>query len=147
MQTFIKQTAKEGKLVLITSHDMRFIERTCDRVLVIKQGQIIAQDTIQGLNAFFRKKVYKLRLQQPADTQMIVELGKVGHCRVQEEEDGLSLYYVLEKEQELYTIFDTLRRNNAGLLGLDVLQDDFEDIFLSILKNSSTKNGNAGAQA
>lgn len=133
MQAFVREISHTGKLVIITSHDMRFIEKTCDRVLVVKKGRIIAQDSIQGLNAFFRKKVYRLVLNPPLSAGLLAALESVGQCRREELDGQQLLYYVLENERELYAIFDLLKQHDAALVSLDIQQDDFEDIFLSIV--------------
>lgn len=40
---------REGKALLYTTHYMEEAERLCDRVIIIDQGRIIADDTPQGL--------------------------------------------------------------------------------------------------
>lgn len=137
MQSFIRDIAKEDRLVLITSHDMRFIEKACSRVLVVKDGSIIAGDSVDNLTRFFRKKVYKISLENHPPQSMLDELAVIGQFRSEQQAEQLDLFYVLEHGRDLYAIFDVLRRHNAGLLSMDILQDDFEDIFMNILKNGS----------
>ena len=49
-RTFIKEEQKaHGIALLLTSHSMEEVAQICDRVLVIKNGQIIANDTPRNL--------------------------------------------------------------------------------------------------
>ena len=49
-RTFIKEQQREhGIALLLTSHTMEEVTQICDRVLVIKQGNIIANDTPRNL--------------------------------------------------------------------------------------------------
>lgn len=41
--------AKRGKAVLYSSHVIEWVEKTCDRVIVIHRGRIVANDSVAGL--------------------------------------------------------------------------------------------------
>ena len=43
VRTMIKQLAKAGTAVLFTSHDMEEVARIADRMVVLHEGQIVAQ--------------------------------------------------------------------------------------------------------
>jgi ABC-2 type transport system ATP-binding protein len=41
--------AREGKTILYSSHVLDVVERVCNRVLIIHQGNLIADDTLESL--------------------------------------------------------------------------------------------------
>lgn len=51
----ILDAKKRGVSVIITSHNMAEVEEVCDRVLFINHGQIVAEDTPEGLAQAVRK--------------------------------------------------------------------------------------------
>jgi ABC-2 type transport system ATP-binding protein len=55
---------KRGKALLYTTHYMEEAERLCDRIVIIDQGRVVAQDTLRGL---YRSL--------PAANQLSVEFG------------------------------------------------------------------------
>jgi ABC-2 type transport system ATP-binding protein len=55
---------KQGKALLYTTHYMEEAERLCDRIVIIDQGRVVAQDTLRGL---YRSL--------PALNQLTVEFG------------------------------------------------------------------------
>jgi ABC-2 type transport system ATP-binding protein len=46
----------QGATILLSSHMFEEVERTCDRVLIIKQGQIVANESIETLKSNRHKR-------------------------------------------------------------------------------------------
>jgi len=46
---------KKGKTILISSHIFEEVERTCSEVIIIKEGRIVAKDTVKNLKKSQRK--------------------------------------------------------------------------------------------
>ena len=42
-------TAKNGNIVFFSSHIIDIVERLCDRIAIIRSGEIIATDTVQNI--------------------------------------------------------------------------------------------------
>src|ERR1043166_1598047 len=49
LRGLVTELAKRGKAVMYSSHVLEFVEKTCDRVLVIHQGKIVASDSVGAL--------------------------------------------------------------------------------------------------
>jgi branched-chain amino acid transport system ATP-binding protein len=47
----VRQFAGEGRTVVVVEHNLPFIERTCDQVVVMDLGEVIAQGPFAGLRA------------------------------------------------------------------------------------------------
>lgn len=45
---FLKKLHKEGTTILLTSHYLEEVESLCDRVVIIKDGAVIADDTVRN---------------------------------------------------------------------------------------------------
>jgi ABC-2 type transport system ATP-binding protein len=52
VRDIINALREEGKTVLLNSHLLSEIEMTCDRVAIIKKGQVAVQGTLEELLAF-----------------------------------------------------------------------------------------------
>src|SRR4030095_8472922 len=50
-KTLIKNLAAEGKTIFYCSHILDVVERTCDRIVIIDQGQVVADGTLAQLKA------------------------------------------------------------------------------------------------
>jgi ABC-2 type transport system ATP-binding protein len=51
VKDLIAALAADGKTILYSSHVLDVVERVCDRVMIIHQGNLIANDTPDGLKA------------------------------------------------------------------------------------------------
>ena len=73
---------KRGKTLLYTTHYMEEAERLCDRLVIIDQGKVLADDTLQGLHRLMPEAaVLSVEL---ADTQVgfpIAELRDLPEVR------------------------------------------------------------------
>jgi ABC-2 type transport system ATP-binding protein len=48
-KTLIKNLAAEGKTILYCSHILDVVERTCDRIVIIDHGRVVADGTLAEL--------------------------------------------------------------------------------------------------
>ena len=68
-QTFnelLFEAKAEGRTVFLSSHIISEVERTCDRVAIIRDGRIVRQDTVDGLRELAAHEV-ELRFAAPVD--------------------------------------------------------------------------------
>jgi ABC-2 type transport system ATP-binding protein len=70
-----EQSARDGRTVLLTSHDTGDMERVCDRVIVIHRGRLLLDESVSALRSgFIRRKLMTLRT---AEERIDVELPGV----------------------------------------------------------------------
>lgn len=62
----IKEAKKQGKTILMSSHMFEEVENTCDRVVIIKDGSIMAIEEMEDLRNR-RQNIYELRFQSKED--------------------------------------------------------------------------------
>lgn len=51
VRDLIAALAAEGKAVLYSSHVLDVVERVCDRALIIHEGRLVADDSLDALKA------------------------------------------------------------------------------------------------
>ena len=66
----LKEKAK-GKTILMSSHIFEEVEKTCDRVAIIKEGRIVAIDTITNLNRN-KIKIFTITFTSEKDIQNFI---------------------------------------------------------------------------
>jgi len=75
LQVIIKeqlQTAEQG--FLVTSHDLGFIDKICDRVVVLDHGQLLFEGTLDTLKSRLYKYELNIELNQPLDISILHSL-------------------------------------------------------------------------
>jgi ABC-2 type transport system ATP-binding protein len=74
-------SAREGRTVLLTSHDTGDMERVCDRVIVIHRGTILIDAPIDDLRRkFIRRKLVTLHTAEPSFQARIPGVRIVREC-------------------------------------------------------------------
>jgi len=57
-QECVEEVKKEGKAVLLSSHILQEVERLCDKVSIIKDGQVIETGTMTDLRHLTRTSIH-----------------------------------------------------------------------------------------
>ncbi len=79
-----------GKTLIYTTHYMEEAERLCDRVVVIDHGQVVADDTLQGLYRLLPgSNVVKVELEDRGNGVSLEQVGAVPGVRTASLEDGV----------------------------------------------------------
>ncbi|MGM9524788.1 MAG: ABC transporter ATP-binding protein [Peptococcaceae bacterium] len=70
----ILQEKQKGKTILMSSHIFEEIEKSCDEVVIIKEGQIVQNTDIHALRRS-QRKVFVMQLEQEQDAALIRAAG------------------------------------------------------------------------
>lgn len=136
IRKLIKQLGKEKTLVLST-HILQEVEATCDRVLIINKGSIVADGTPDSLQDKFKGQVLiSLILKKDATDKenllrAISSIRNIEKARISKE-DEMSYHFDIaggKGEDVREDIFRKLVSMNQVILGLHQEEASLEDIF------------------
>lgn len=142
IRSLIKAIGKE-KTVILSTHILSEAEATCDRVLIINKGKIVASGTSQELRAQHKDKVLIRVKIEGAGTGVIKELEKIeGISHVMKLDQGVEKGYSLfeietESRQDLRK--EIIRALvNAGFALVEVKGEgkSLEDVFTALTSGS-----------
>lgn len=119
----ILEEKKRGKTVLMSSHSFEEVEKTCDNVLIIKDGRIINQSDVLTMKSR-QRRVYLLRTSEAAKAKRILQ------------ENGCEFENTAEDLLEVTVMGDDIDRfiKIASLIELrdfDVKTQSLEDVFMN----------------
>lgn len=127
---FIAQLNRDGHTVVLTTHYLEEAQSLCQRCAMLKNGQIVAQDSMAAL------------LNRVAGSQLQFKLATgslpAGLHALQLHPSGPTGQYSLRINDpaEVEPILAALRESGAKLLDLHLRQADLEDVFLQIMDGS-----------
>ncbi len=75
-ELLLRETAAEGRTVLLSSHTLDEVQRVADRVAIIRDGRLVITDTVEHLRAS-APKVLELEFAGPVDTAVFSDLEGV----------------------------------------------------------------------
>jgi ABC-2 type transport system ATP-binding protein len=126
-----------SRTILLTTHYMVEADELCDRVAIINQGRVLACDSPANLKRNLQRDViYHLELSpfngalNPAIFETLPGVYNVSHYP----EDGFeSLDFILEEEQALAGVINTLNSTNIRILNLKKNEPTLEDVFVRLV--------------
>ena len=115
IRTLIKRMNKEYKTtIFLTSHDVGDIEKLCKRVIIINNGQVVLDDSMENLKYhYLNKKIVEAKMKE------MVNLS---------DEDGITI--LKDKGYNIKIEVDTTKRSIADALKL-INPDNIVDINIS----------------
>jgi ABC-2 type transport system ATP-binding protein len=128
----VKDLAKNGKLVLLSTHDMKLVEETADRVMIINKGKVVAMDRVENLKEMFKRRAYRVVFEGRISENLRERLEDFGKISFQ---DGrVSLEVNLDSTDEIYELFDLLKAEKPPIRSIESEEIDFEEVFMKIIR-------------
>ncbi|MEM4258628.1 MAG: ABC transporter ATP-binding protein [Candidatus Thermoplasmatota archaeon] len=140
-RTVIRSLNEKGVTIFLSSHILSEVQAICDHVGIIRQGKIIAVDSIQGLSKKVSEKKNMLLIvsyENMTDEAVDVVQQIPGVIRVVNNSEAKKLEVEISPEKASISLINhTLVQHGIGVTGLERKQPDLEDIFLSLIRGGS----------
>lgn len=118
--------------VILTSHDMDVVENVCDRVIVLSDGRIVADDSVDNLLEVFETDAYRIRLESPVSDRTLEEI----HSRfVVSDHNQYATVHEFELtllDGNIHDLSDTLRELDCSVTSFETVAPELGEIFLEI---------------
>lgn len=127
----IKRLKNHGKTIIIASHDMAEVEALCDKLAILKDGEIAFLGTVDELKSNI-KNIYKIRLN--LSSQIILD-----ECLTCCYKGKIQDYYIFESNEvgdgllELLTI---IKNQNIDVYDIKIEHSSLEECFIDIVRGN-----------
>lgn len=128
--------------VIISSHILPEIEKSCDRVIIINQGRIVANGEPRSLRKeFLPQSTYRIRVnrEQAALRKVLARVHPdLTFQSAEEREDGYWEHRLLAPSELFLTepILEAMQADHASIREIARLQPTLEDIFMAATRRS-----------
>ena len=129
---FIKKLNNDGHTIILTTHYLEEAETLCERVAMMKQGEIVALDTTANLLSKLPGKNLRLTLGQANLPSTLLPMLKNG-------ENGIFTLALTELNQIEYALSE-LRKANVTVQDMQLIEADLEDVFMSLVGENSIQH-------
>ncbi|MCK0472030.1 ABC transporter ATP-binding protein [Halalkalibacter sp. APA_J-10(15)] len=119
-QECVLEAKRDGKSVLLSSHILSEVERLCDKVGIIRQGQMIETGILQEMRHLTRTQLY-IETKKPIEQMDQFE----GIYELKQKEAGLSFQVDAEKLDEVMSYL-----SRYGIKKLESTAPTLEDLFM-----------------
>lgn len=127
---FSNQRKTYNKSIILTSHNMSEVENLCDRVIILKDGLIIGNDTPAALAKKIEFCHLRLRV-----TKNFTELDKLIVVRKLEHIKDENGYTITLKESLLPLFLYELTKKNIHYSEISIDKPTLEDYFMKVARN------------
>ncbi len=122
------------KTVLFSSHIMQEVEAVCDRILIIKDGKLIADSPTKEIRKLWQDREI-LIVEFKEKTSVDLLKGIDGVEMVESHDDNKYKIYVESNKDIRPMIYDFAKRKNLTLIGLQSEEISLEHIFQNLTSN------------
>ena len=116
---YLKKLNKLGKTIVLSAHNLFHIEYICDRVGILKNGELIVCDTIESIREKFGKRDYKVIFRADADLEY--------------EKQGDNYVFQTSEIAQVASILQSISENDWALIDLSVHQSALEDMYVKLM--------------
>ena len=126
---FIARLNKEGHTVLLTTHYLEEAEALCQRIGMLKQGQVVALDHTSALLAGKASAMLRFKTDSELPSALAAQARRTGRIVQMKAHDA----------QEIEGLLAQLREAGVKVEDLEIGRADLEDVFLEIMQGQGAQ--------
>ncbi|MER7206619.1 ATP-binding cassette domain-containing protein [Streptosporangium sp. NPDC000239] len=124
----VRALRDQGTSVLLTTHYLDEADALCDRLVIIDNGQIVAEGTPQGLKREISGDVVTLRVDDRAAALPL--LAAQPYIKETQERDDALLAYLDDGERNLTSLLRALEAGGLAIRSISLDRATLDDVFL-----------------
>lgn len=131
IRNLIKEIGKE-KTILLSTHIMQEVEAICDKVIIIRQGSIVADDKAQYLQEQNKgATIVAVEFDSEIDQSKLNKIQGVKQVQLKNNNTWL---IELDKESSRNNILKFAIENNINIVSINKTTDSLEEVFKKLTK-------------
>jgi ABC-2 type transport system ATP-binding protein len=123
--------AERNLTVVLCSHDMDVIEDVCDRVIIVSDGRIIADDRVEDILSAYEAQGFRLTTHDFDDSLRRTIRERFADVSI-DRYDGRATIEVMTDSDGFYELSALLSDHDVTLDGMQSLDPDLEEAFLHL---------------
>ena len=136
LRDIVQENKKEGKIIILSTHQMTEVEIMADHILLLNQGKTILDGTLDEIKSRFKENAFYLE-----SDDKISAIRDIKEIKIIEEHNQSCKFAItskeISKEKIIYTIFQKL-----PVKKFIELEPSLNEIFIKLVQNGSGKSAN-----
>ena len=130
IRKFIKEMKKDGKTVVLATHNLWEAELLCDRIAILNRGSILVLDETRAIKERIGKEILTVELEK-ITPELVRDVSSFGFVeKVIEEKNILKIYGNIKRN--IPVVID-LCRKYTNIIGVDMKESSLNDVFLQLI--------------
>ena len=131
IRELIKSIGKE-KTIFLSTHIMQEVEAICDRVIIIKNGEIIADKKLEDLKSS-KEQIIEVEFDYRIEE---VAFKNLSHLEKAENKAGFVYWLYFNTDEDMRSqVFDFAQENGLKILQLHQKHKNLEELFIKLTSN------------
>ena len=123
----VRKLNEGGMTIILTTHYLEEAEEMCDRIAIIDQGQVVAEDSTANLLGRLDAKTMVIHPRDPVDT-----LPEGPGISAGRRADGAIVLEYRTRQTSADDVLNAVRRAGITIRDVKTEEPDLEDVFLSL---------------
>ncbi len=137
-QLMLDMINKEGKTILLSSHNLDEVQRICNRIALIHKGQIRLYGELEQFKREMGQGGLLIETAEAVPQTILVELQTMPDVSVREQKDGI-LILNIGKTVDVSTIVTLFATRGVKIEQVKKQEASLEDMYTAIVKESEQK--------
>ena len=120
---YLKTLKSEGKTIVLSAHNLFHVEYICDRVAILKNGELLVCDSMQSIRDRLGSREYEITFN--ANEELGFE-RKDGNYAVRTADVG-----------QIASVLKSISDNGWALVDLSIRQSALEDIYVTLMNDAT----------
>ncbi len=116
---YLKTLNKQGKTIVLSAHNLFHVEYICERVAIMKDGELLVCDTVESMRESIGKREYE------------IVFGASEKLEYEKREDNY--LFSASDVGQIASMLQRISENNWALIDLSVRQSALEDMYVSLM--------------
>ncbi|NME66914.1 gliding motility-associated ABC transporter ATP-binding subunit GldA [Flammeovirga aprica] len=129
IRALIKKVS-QNKTVMLSTHIMQEVQILCDKVVIIRKGDIVANDRVENLRHLGSKTILNVTFENPTDAQFLESVEGVEKIENVDQQNVL-IYYPNEMDLR-GDIFRKTAENQQAIIEMNTQIQSMEEIFTKL---------------
>ncbi len=133
---------RDGRTIILTTHMMELAARVADRIGILSEGELIAEDSLPNLVAFFRQQNYELQLPRSEWERLRNDVSAFRFTEERSSDDEeVRITFHLDSREGFYKLSELLLSRRPQFITISQVTPSLEDIFLQITQHYAGRKG------
>ena len=131
IRDLIIKVGKE-KTVMLSTHIMQEVEAICDKIIILDQGRLIANEQTENASNIIDNKdvIIQIELDQEIDNDIFSQHSQI----IEMHQTSNNIWLIKARKDIRAEIFEIAVENNFKVLSMQILEKSLEEIFQELTK-------------
>lgn len=130
----ISELKSQGKTIFLSTHILNDIERVCDRVGILNNGQIVLEENIHQLMKRYVQPVYDIEFDGDVNDEQFNILNKAEYIEKVNVDGRKADVWMKNFEQNSTKLLKVISDLNVPVISINLRSNSLEEIFLKVVK-------------